>query len=72
MKQRCKSIKGSVTLEAAILFPILIVSIVTIANIMIGACKTSIQVSSRISENTRKWSECAPGKSWIGVKDEIE
>ena len=63
--------RGSVTLETAIIFPILIVFIVVLLNLMVVACKTSIQVSEKLLKNTKKWSESAPGKSWSGVKNEI-
>ncbi|MEI6603440.1 MAG: hypothetical protein WCL54_08125 [Clostridia bacterium] len=60
------------TLETAILFPILLVAIVLLIQLMIGACNTTMHVSDRILENTKQWSESAPGKSWSGVANELE
>ena len=72
LKRNMDCVKGSITLETAIIFPILIVLIVMLVNFMIGACKTAIQVTSRLSEHTQRWSESAPGKNWSGVQNEIK
>jgi len=68
MKRR----RGSITLETAILFPIILIAIVILINVLISACKTGIQAGNRISDNTKKWSESCPGKGWGGAKNAID
>jgi len=60
------------TVETAIVLPIIIVIIVTMLNLIVGACKTSIRVNEKFSKNTKEWSESAPGKRWEGVSNGIK
>lgn len=64
--------KGSMTIDTAIILPIVIVLLILLLGIMVKAWQDCDVLNIRFKENTLKWSESKPGRLWGGIDEKIK
>lgn len=64
--------RGSITLDTAIILPVIILALVFLFGGIGRVFINSVELSSKLEKNAEEWKTTKPGRQWSGVNNEIE